>query len=250
MCLRREQKLTELPSFPTIRTADQFFDKNIFNVAGGIDLAFMSTSTEKDVALDYIRGCRGRHGVVFEIDMGMIDKGADLSAISQYSGEREILFGPLTGLEVLNMRMEAGVLVIGTRLNCNLKNETLEEMQGRMKRVHMQLVDIVEGDCVELGFDSPSMHDLHVHALEAQDTEAVKFNDAAKFLDLNTKALQCKVLAAKTVIQRNAETKATAQALLILLNSQDEFAFTTAVRVFMVLVSNEFFVAVFDFASF
>ena len=91
----------------------------------------MSTSTDKNVALEYTRG---RTGVVFEIDMGMIDKGADLSTISQYTGESEILFGPLTGLEVLNTRIEAGVLVISTRLNCNLKSETIEEMQGRMKR--------------------------------------------------------------------------------------------------------------------
>ena len=32
--------------------------------------------------------------------MGMIDRGADLTLVSQYPHEREILFNPLTGLEV------------------------------------------------------------------------------------------------------------------------------------------------------
>jgi hypothetical protein len=76
------------------RLSDQFFDKNIFNVAGGIELAFMSTTTDKNVAMSYMRG---KTGTIFEIQMGMIDKGADLSQLSQYPGESEILFTPLTG---------------------------------------------------------------------------------------------------------------------------------------------------------
>jgi hypothetical protein len=76
------------------RLSDQFFDKNIFNVAGGIELAFMSTTTDKDVAMSYMRG---KTGAIFEIQMGTIDKGADLSQLSQYPGESEILFTPLTG---------------------------------------------------------------------------------------------------------------------------------------------------------
>ena len=39
----------------------------------------------------------GGAGVVFEIQQGMIDRGADLSFISQYPHEKEILFAPLTG---------------------------------------------------------------------------------------------------------------------------------------------------------
>ena len=37
--------------------------------------------------------------VVFEIEMGMVSRGADLTWVSQYPHEREILFAPLTGKE-------------------------------------------------------------------------------------------------------------------------------------------------------
>ena len=39
-------------------------------------------------------------GLIFEIQMGMVDRGADLSWLSQYPHEKEICFPPLTGLEV------------------------------------------------------------------------------------------------------------------------------------------------------
>ena len=39
--------------------------------------------------------------MVFAISMGMADRGAELSKLSQYPFEREVLFAPLTGLEVV-----------------------------------------------------------------------------------------------------------------------------------------------------
>ena len=47
-------------------------------VKGGIEAAFMSTSTDKDVALAYA-GSRGGLGVVFEVQQGMVDRGAEIS---------------------------------------------------------------------------------------------------------------------------------------------------------------------------
>ena len=41
--------------------------------------------------------------------MGMVDRGADLSWLSQYPGEKEVLFAPLTGMEVIGEpRVENG----------------------------------------------------------------------------------------------------------------------------------------------
>ena len=37
----------------------------------------------------------GKPGLVFEMQMGMIDRGAELGWISQYPHERECLFAPL-----------------------------------------------------------------------------------------------------------------------------------------------------------
>ena len=41
---------------------------------------------------------------------------ADISFLSQYPFEQEILFSPLTGLEVQSSRVEASVLVIEVKL--------------------------------------------------------------------------------------------------------------------------------------
>jgi hypothetical protein len=70
---------------------DQFWTANEFNVKGGIEGAFMSTTVERDVAMSYAAGAGGGAGLVFEIQQGMIDRGADIAFLSQYPFEREIL---------------------------------------------------------------------------------------------------------------------------------------------------------------
>ena len=44
--------------------------------------------------------------------MGMVDRGADISWLSQYPHEKEILFAPLTGLEVQGSRVDGSVLTL------------------------------------------------------------------------------------------------------------------------------------------
>eukprot|EP00966_Prymnesium_polylepis_P244327 5650565-Prymnesium_polylepis.1 len=78
---------------------DEFWEPNDDNVMGGVELGFMSTSTEKDVALGYVKQANQPASILLEIRMGMIDRGADVSCLSQFPAEREILFAPLTGLE-------------------------------------------------------------------------------------------------------------------------------------------------------
>jgi hypothetical protein len=71
-----------------------FWQKNEFGVMGGCENAFMSTTTNRSVATGYASGYG--MGLVFEIKQGMIDRGADISWLSFYPHEKEILFGPLT----------------------------------------------------------------------------------------------------------------------------------------------------------
>ena len=61
----------------------QFWLPNEFGVCGGIEGAFMSTTTDRNVSMSYASSEMG--GFVFEIQQGMIDRGADISALSQYS---------------------------------------------------------------------------------------------------------------------------------------------------------------------
>ena len=56
---------------------------------------------------------------------GMVDRGADISFISQYPHEQEILFAPLTGIECQDIKVEGSVLVVNVRLSINLSAQSL-----------------------------------------------------------------------------------------------------------------------------
>ena len=58
---------------------EQFVTPNEYGVRGGIEGAFMSTTTDRAVAMQY--AASGGSGLVFEIQMGMIDRGAGLACI-------------------------------------------------------------------------------------------------------------------------------------------------------------------------
>ena len=115
----------------------EFWKKNEWNVAGGVEFAFMSTTLDKSVALHY--AAAGGAGLCFEIQMGMVDRGADLSWLSQYPHESEILFAPMTGLEVLGTRVEGGVIVVETRLSVNLSALTIEQVVSRRRKLCMDM---------------------------------------------------------------------------------------------------------------
>ena len=60
----------------------EFWVVNEFGVKGGIESAFMSTTLNQQVAVSYAASGDGA-GVVFEIQQGMVDRGADISFLSQ-----------------------------------------------------------------------------------------------------------------------------------------------------------------------
>ena len=108
-----------------------FWVANSMGVRGGIEYGFSSTTTDKEQALHYA-GAEDAHthhlSTVFEMQMGMVDRGADLTWLSQYPHEREVLLPPLTGLEALETRVSSGMLVIQARLSLNMAAHTLEQV--------------------------------------------------------------------------------------------------------------------------
>merc|ERR1719428_1079693 len=74
-------------------------------------------------------------GIVFEILQGMVNRGADMSWLSQYPHEKEILFGPLTGIEVQKTRAEGAVVVIEVAFTVNLNALTLEQVINKRKKL-------------------------------------------------------------------------------------------------------------------
>ena len=113
----------------------EFWDENEFGVRGGVENAFMSTTLERHVAMGYASGDGAKTGIVIEVQQGMVNRGASISDLSQYPHEAEILFGPLTGIEVLGTRVEGSVVVIKCAFNANLAALTLEEVLGKRRKV-------------------------------------------------------------------------------------------------------------------
>ena len=115
----------------------EFWQANEYGVRGGIEAAFMSTTRDRDVALSYAQGDgqSAKAGFVFEIQQGMVDRGADLSFLSQYPHEREILFAPLAGFEVKFTRVEGEVLVVVVSLAVNLTAQTIEQVISKRRKL-------------------------------------------------------------------------------------------------------------------
>lgn len=118
---------------------DAFWQPNSDGVRGGIEGAFMSTTKDRAVAMQY--AASGGRGIVFEIQQGMIDRGADVGWASQYAHEAEILFAPLTGLEVQSTKVHGSVLVVGVSLSVNLSSLTIEQVIGKRKKLVSDAAD-------------------------------------------------------------------------------------------------------------
>ena len=120
----------------------------------------MSTTADRNVAVLYsgVKDKKPRASIM-EIQPNAVDRGADISEFSQYAtrvlqcvfcnglrrypGEKEFLFVPMSyvqGQERCRMEIgpDGGVLkVVSARININLKTETVEQLLGKKKSMHV-----------------------------------------------------------------------------------------------------------------
>jgi hypothetical protein len=114
------------------------------NALGYTEFAFMSTSQDKSVAVQYsgVRGNKPKASIM-EIHPNSVDRGADISEFSQYPGEKEFLIVPYSFVQGEGrLRIEitegGGVLtVISVRVSINLKTETVEQMRRKKRSIHL-----------------------------------------------------------------------------------------------------------------
>mmetsp|Transcript_63117 Transcript_63117/g.206030 ORF Transcript_63117/g.206030 Transcript_63117/m.206030 type:complete len:143 (+) Transcript_63117:705-1133(+) len=63
------------------RLPETFWNKNAYGVCGGVEYGFSSTTCDRKQAEHY---ANGKASTVFEMKQGMVDRGADISWLSQY----------------------------------------------------------------------------------------------------------------------------------------------------------------------
>ena len=71
---------------------------------GGTELAPMSTTTDLAVAMEY---CASKNALILRLNTAsFMERGADISFLSMYPGEKEALCPPLTYLRSVGMNKE------------------------------------------------------------------------------------------------------------------------------------------------
>ena len=158
---------------------------------GGVEFAFMSTTADRKVAMQYAKAeSEKKASCVMEVQMGMIDRGADLSWLSQYPDEHEITFPPYTGLEVVNTRVEGSVLVVELRLNVNLMSPTIEAAVSKMRSAHLQLLDITQDNLRAANAPKQLLDSLKGLRGSQQGKEPDHFNRMENFRDATAMAFE------------------------------------------------------------
>lgn len=173
---------------------DSFFTPDENGSVGGVEAGFMSTTTERAVALEFAQrrtaGGRVRPSMLFHIKMGMVDKGASVEFLSQFPHEKEILMPPLTGLEVVAKPwIEGTTVVIDLRLNCNRSDLTIEQVIGKMKRSHLDLIDLMHEDLHHSGAPRRALLSLTGLRQESEARDAAEFNLAKNYRAATERAL-------------------------------------------------------------
>jgi hypothetical protein len=126
---------------------DAFWKKNEFNVKGGVEYGFMSTTVARQVAEDYSGAADSNNvSTVMQAQQGMVDRGADLSWVSQYPHEKEICFAPLTSIEVLSTSVQKSALVVSCRFNVSLVSMTIEQVLRKRHKIVEDMCSNVEKD--------------------------------------------------------------------------------------------------------
>ena len=122
---------------------DSFFRSDERGCKGYAEWGFMSTTSDKEVALRYSGVKEGRPcPTVLVMRVGAVDRGACIRELSQYAAEVEYLWLPCSWLEprgrvYLEVTPDGVVRMMPCDARANLRAATTEELVGRRKRAHL-----------------------------------------------------------------------------------------------------------------
>eukprot|EP00961_Rhodomonas_salina_P150518 2027320-Rhodomonas_salina.3 len=140
-----------------MRLPKRFWRGDAQGVKGGVEFAFLSTTSDVEVAVGY--ATEGALPTVFCIQTGAVDKGAVVGFLSQYPDEAEILMPPRSFWEVVGQPSmlptnRGPVLSIPVKINCNLQCPSLEKLLQSRKTM---LTSTLEHVRKEVGRDVDSI---------------------------------------------------------------------------------------------
>ena len=84
-----------------MKLPESFWKQRKGEFQGGVELGLLSTTANRDIALQYSGAGDGKLATIFEVEIGSVDVGGLLGFLSQYPGEEEYLVGPYACLEVM-----------------------------------------------------------------------------------------------------------------------------------------------------
>ncbi len=143
--------MTEIPEgtilyrgLGNMRLPRQFFglEENSF-YKGYVEWGFMSTTSKKDVAIQYTGVAVGKKlPTLLQFTPAAIDHGADVSSFSQYPNEKEFLWNPCSliepsGEKYVEATPDGIVTIIPVRANMNVRTMTLQEIVEQKKQMHL-----------------------------------------------------------------------------------------------------------------
>ena len=128
----------------TLELPDSFTTADENGCKGYCEFGFMSTTADRKVAVQY-SGVKDKkpQASIMEIRPNAVDRGADISDFSQYPGEKEFLFVPMSYVQGQGRcRVEVGpgggvLKVISVGVNINLKTETVEQLTSKKRGMHI-----------------------------------------------------------------------------------------------------------------
>jgi ankyrin repeat protein len=126
---------------------NSFYQPDCRSCKGITEFGFLSTTGERKIAIQYSGAGKGKpFPMIIEIAVGSIDRGANVSAFSQYPHELEYLWAPGSFMEPLgipSLEVSEGsvVHVIRVRTICNLKTMTTDELLSSRKSMHLKAFD-------------------------------------------------------------------------------------------------------------
>jgi len=209
----------------------EFFEMPEEGIVGGVEMGFMSTSLDKSQAIKYASSCGSP--LIYEVQQTFAARGADVSWLSQFPSEGEVLLSPLTLCEVHRIRTEGAFIVVELRPATSFAARTTqmevhcdEQLQAMLHMLRMDtlrsVVDRIDDGVKAMGGRPadlfPSLENMRGRAEAHHTTAALMANayselaalvapevDAAERLATSDKEKQIELKAAAESVRRRAK---------------------------------------------